>query len=158
MFTTNRYIFWTDLGATPQIECASTDGNDRRVVISSSISHPLGITLDYNEQRVYWSDAELFRLEYCDYDGSNRMILETEASGLLYPFALTVANNDLFWTDWITDSVYATHKEHGSTGNNGYFKTIATFTSDPFGIEAVLESRQQPGIATLLVSYHHLKL
>jgi hypothetical protein len=141
----SRYMFWTDLGVMPQIECASMDGSDRHVVISSSISHPVGITIDYNEQRIYWSDSELYRLEYCDYDGRNRFIVETDASGLLYPFALTVANNDLFWTDWVTDSIYATHKQHGSAGNNGYFKTVATFSSDPFGIEALLESRQQPG-------------
>ena len=121
------------------------DGSGRRTIISSDISRPVGLTIDFSDQRIYWSDSELHQLEYCDYDGSNRFVVETEASGLLYPFALTVANNNLFWTDWITNSVYATHKQHGSDDNNGYFKIIATFSSDPFGIEVLLESRQQPG-------------
>ena len=138
-------MFWSDLGETAQIERASMDGSERRVIISSDISRPVGITIDYSEQRIYWSDVDLYRIEYCNYDGTNRFLVETEASGLLYPYALTVANDLLFWTDWVTDSVYATHKEHGSDTTNGYFQLIATFSSDPYGIEALLGTRQMPG-------------
>lgn len=145
MLFLNRYIFWSDLGITPQIERAFMDGGDRRVIASTEIVYPVGITIDYSEQRIYWSDVDLHQIEYCDYDGSNRFSVETEASGLLYPFALTVANNLLFWTDWVTDSLYATHKEHGSDDDNGYFQIVATFSSNPYGIEALLENRQEPG-------------
>lgn len=146
-----RYMFWSDLGSTSQIERAFMDGSDRRAIITNELSRPVGITLDYSEQRIYWSDVDLYRLEYCNYDGSSRFIVETEASGLLYPYALTIANDLLFWTDWETDSVYATHKEHGSNDNNGYFQTVATFSSDPYGIEALLESRQEPGSNFILI-------
>lgn len=144
-------MFWSDIGQRAQIERASMDGGERRVIINSGISRPLGITIDYNEQRIYWSDVDMYQIEYCNYDGSDRFIVESEASGLLYPYALTVANDILFWTDWVTDSIYATHKQHGSNNNNGYFKTVATFTSNPYGIEALLENRQMPGILLTLL-------
>ena len=145
-FYSCRYMFWSDLGVTAQIERALMDGSRRHVIIYSDLSRPVGLTLDYSEQRIYWSDVDLYRLEYCNYDGTSRYIVETVASGLLYPYALTVADDILFWTDWATDSVYATHKEHGSNDANGYFQTVASFSSNPYGIEALLDSRQEPGI------------
>ena len=138
-------MFWSDLGEIAQIERAFLDGGDRRVILNTDLLQPVGITVDYSEQRIYWSDVDLNRLEYCNFDGNGRAVVETEASGLLYPYALTVANDLLFWTDWVTDSVYATHKEHGSNIDNGYFQTVATFSSNPYGIEALLENRQESG-------------
>ena len=152
----HRYMFWSDVGAVPHIERVSMDGSGRRVIIYSDISRPVGITIDITDQRVYWSDTDLYRIESCNYYGDNRLIVETEASGLLYPFSLTVANNLLFWTDWITDSVYATHKQHGSDFDNGYFQLIATFSSHPFGIEALLEGRQQQGKFIMCKMQHYV--
>lgn len=135
-------MFWSDLGIPAKIEKAFMDGSNRHAIIYSDLSRPVGLTIDYSEQRIYWSDADLYRIEYCNYEGSSRSIVET---GLLYPYALTVANDFLFWSDWATDSIYATHKEHGSNDANGYFQTVATFSSKPYGIEALLYSRQEPG-------------
>ena len=148
-----RYMFWTDLGVTAQIERAFLDGSERRVIINTGLSQPVGITIDYGDQRIYWSDIDLDRLEYSSFDGSGRSVVETEASGLLHPFVLTVANDLLFWTDWVTNSVYATHKVHGSNDTIGYFAMVATFLSDPYGIEALLENRQQQGIAAIVTPY-----
>lgn len=140
------------MGVTAQIERAFLDGSERRVIINTGLSQPVGITIDYGDQRIYWSDIDLDRLEYSSFDGSGRSVVETEASGLLHPFALTVANDLLFWTDWVTNSVYATHKVHGSSDTIGYFAVVATFLSDPYGIEALLENRQQQGIVAVVVS------
>ena len=84
----------------------------------------------------------------------SRYIVEIEVSGLLYPYALTVADDILFWTDWATDSVYATHKEHGSNDANGYYKTVASFSSNPYGIEVLLDGRQEPGSVLTMKRLH----
>lgn len=138
-------MFWTDWADDAKIERSFMDGNDRRTIISSSLSQPNGITIDYYSEKIYWADSDLDKIEYANYDGSSRTTLETARSGLEYPFSLTVANNLLFWTDWDTNKVYVTHKVHGSDSNNGYFATFALFTSSPYGIEAILSSRQQSG-------------
>ena len=139
-------MFWTDWAENAKIERSFMDGNDRRTLISSSLSQPNGITIDYYSQKIYWSDSDLDKIEYSNYDGSGRTALETMESGLNYPFSLTVANNLLFWTDLTTNKVYVTHKVHGSDTGNGYFATLALFPSSPYGIEAILSSRQKYGM------------
>ena len=138
-------MFWSDWAEDAKIERSFMDGNDRRTVISTSLSQPNGITIDYASQKIYWSDSDLDKIEYSNYDGTSRTTLETAESGLSYPFSLTVTDNLLFWGDWETNKVYVTHKVHGSDPDEGYFATVALFSSSPYGIEALLSSRQQSG-------------
>lgn len=143
-------MFWTDYGVVGKIETASMNGDERRTLHFSEISQPNGITIDYTSERIYWTDAGLDRIEYSNYDGSNRNILEDEITGLLHPFGVTVADNIVFWTDWETKQVYATHKEHGALDEEGFFVEIATFLDTPYGIEALRADRQPAGKERLI--------
>ena len=146
LYLSKRYIFWTDFGEVGKIERSFMDGGDRRTIIDSDLSQPNGITIDYLAERIYWTDSYLDKIEYANYDGSGRMILETAESGLFYPFGITVADDILFWSDWATGSIFATHKDLGAVGSEGYFTEIANFpASIPYGIEALVEDRQPPG-------------
>lgn len=149
-------MFWTDYGVTAKIETAGMDGSERRVLHFSDLSQPNGITIDYNTGRIYWSDSDLDRLEYSSFDGSDRTILESGILGLVHPFAVTVADTLLFWSDWSTNKVYATHSEHGTSGDEGHFVEIVTFVDTPYGIEALRADRQPPG--EKLISYAMLKM
>lgn len=137
-------MFWTDWSTSAKIERSFMDGQDRRTIVSTSLSQPNAITVDYDSQKIYWSDSDLDKIEYSNYDGSDRTTIETEATGLSYPFALTIADNLLFWGDWNTNTLYVTHKVHGSE-SMGFFESIALFSSSPYGIEAITSSRQQSG-------------
>ena len=130
------------------IETAAMDGSARRTVHFNELSRPNGITIDYLSQRIYWSDSDLDKLEFSDFDGSNRRVLENVGTGLLHPFAVTVADDLLFWSDLTTNQILATHKEHGDLQNQGYFAEIATFIDTPYGIEALQEARQPSGSLT----------
>ena len=136
-------MFWTDYGVVAKIETAGMDGGERRTLHFNDISQPNGIAIDYGSSRIYWSDAGQDTLEYSNFDGSGRTVLETAATGLLDPFAVTVIDDVLFWSDWATNKIYATHKEHGAGGNEGYFNEIVHFLDRPYGIEA-LRADQQP--------------
>ena len=138
-------MFWTDWGQTAKIEQAFMDGKDRRTLHDTGLSQPNGIAIDYAAQRIYWSDSDLDRLEYSKYDGTERMVLETQADGVLHPFALGVVDDLVFWTDWETNYLYYTHKDHGNTEGLGLFQELAHFTSTPYGVEAIVDRRQQPG-------------
>ena len=74
--------------------------------------------------------------------------MESVGTGLLHPFAVTVADDILFWSDWATNKIYATHKEHGDS-EDGHFMEIAAFLDTPYGIEALQETRQPSGNLTL---------
>ena len=139
-------MFWTDYGVVAKIETSAMNGDERRTLHYNGISQPNGITIDYSSNRIYWADAGEDRLEYSSLDGSGRTVLESAATGLISPFAVTVADEILFWSDWHTNKIYATHKEHGALENEGYFAEIVTFLDTPYGIEALRSDRQPAGI------------
>ena len=143
-------MFWTDWGEVAKIEQAFMDGSRRRTIVDTGLSLPNAVTVDYIAEKIYWADSDLDKIEYANYDGSERMTLETEDAGLGYPFSLTIAGDVLYWTDWDTNTLYATHKQHGVETSEGLFTEIAVFTSTPYGIEALESSRQGPGTMYLI--------
>jgi len=48
------------------------DGSGRMTVISSGLYWPNGLSIDYATKRLYFADAKLDFIEYCNYDGSGR--------------------------------------------------------------------------------------
>ena len=114
------------------------DGSNRQVLHSTGLIWPNGITLDHETQRVYWVDAFLDRIEYSSYDGTGRVVL---ISTLAHPFALTIEGSLVFWTDWLDNSVYVTHK----TTSLGVMVLRDHLRVRPYGIEAVTATRQANG-------------
>ena len=47
-------------------------GNHRKTIISSKLYWPNGLSIDYPNRRLYFADARLDYIEFCDYDGGNR--------------------------------------------------------------------------------------
>ena len=54
-------MYWTDWGEVPKIERVGMDGavDTRAVLIDKDIFWPNGLTLDYQDSRLYWADAKL---------------------------------------------------------------------------------------------------
>lgn len=65
-------MYWTDWGEIPKIERAGMDGTNRSMIIDTEIYWPNGLTLDYNQQKLYWADAKHSFIHRCDLDGSSR--------------------------------------------------------------------------------------
>ena len=139
MFTT-RQLFWTDWGVSAKIEVASMDGNQRQVLISNNLGWPNGITADYDLQRLYWVDAQFDKIEYAFYDGSGRTELISRLVD--HPFALTLHENTVYWTDWTSNSLLATNKNVSIN-----IRIVKGFIRGrPFGIEAISLNRQANGM------------
>lgn len=64
------YMYWTDWGESPKIECAYLDGSERRVLVNTSLGWPNGLALDLEKNKLYWGDAKTDKIEV-----SNRAIL-----------------------------------------------------------------------------------
>lgn len=93
-------LFWTDWGEEAKIERGGMDGKSRKVIVDSLIFWPNGLTIDYENNKLYWLDAKLHFIDSMDFDGKNRKtIMKNE---LDYGFALTIFNDKLYWTDWKT--------------------------------------------------------
>ncbi|CAB1328475.1 unnamed protein product, partial [Coregonus sp. 'balchen'] len=105
------YMYWTDWGTNAKIERATLGGNFRTEIVNSSLVWPNGLTLDYEEQRLYWADASLQKIERCSLTGANREVIVSTA---IYPFAMTMYGQYIYWTDWNTRSIYRANKHDGS--------------------------------------------
>ena len=111
-------MFWTDWGEQPKIERAEMDGSNRGIIIRQDIHWPNGLTIDYSAEKIYWTDAKLFYIAKANYDGSNRQkIFRTPMPSqcvLGHPFALTLYENKIYWTDWKTRGIHSTNKNSGT--------------------------------------------
>ncbi|XP_065196274.1 low-density lipoprotein receptor-related protein 4-like [Sycon ciliatum] len=107
-------LYWTDWGEEPKIEKASLDGTHRTVLANTRLFWPNGLTLDFEAQRLYWVDGKFHVLETMNTDGSARQVMLTAVRGLQHPFAITVFQDFLFWSDWQTKTIYIANKFDGS--------------------------------------------
>uniref|UniRef100_A0A3Q1HBP6 EGF-like domain-containing protein n=1 Tax=Acanthochromis polyacanthus TaxID=80966 RepID=A0A3Q1HBP6_9TELE len=105
-----RYLYWTDWGSPAKIERATLSGNFQTTIISGNLVSPNGLTLDYEERMLYWADSSLC-IERSTLTGENRQVI---VHGVTYPFAMTVFQQDIFWTDWTERCVYRAGKDDGS--------------------------------------------
>ena len=67
-------MFWTDWGREdPKIERANLDGSDRIVLVNKTIhtavGWPNGLTVDFDENVIYWIDAKANGIFKMNFDG-----------------------------------------------------------------------------------------
>jgi DNA-binding beta-propeller fold protein YncE len=105
------YAYWSEWGKKAGIYMSGMDGSDRRVVANHSIEWPNGLTFDKTTNRIYWSDAQLNRIEFVDMTTSERSILVQDT--VFHPFSMAVFEDNLFWSDWITYSLDICNKFTG---------------------------------------------
>ena len=134
-------MFWTDWGDEPKIERAEMDSSNRRVIIRKNIHWPNGLTIDYSAHKIYWTDANLYYIDKANYDGTNReSIFRSPRQCLLgHPFALTLYENKIYWTDWKTRGIHSTNKNNGLR-----CPIIVPNTVSPMDIRAYEPKRQMP--------------
>ena len=117
-------LFWTDWDRQkPRIERCSMSGHNRTVIVDvSSVSlgemqgsgWPNGIVVDYELQRLYWIDARSDSIHTSKYDGSDLREVLKGHEFLSHPFAISVFGNDVFWSDWRTNSLIRANKWNGT--------------------------------------------
>lgn len=62
------------------------DGSKKRTIIDADLGFPNGLAIDYEEEKLYWTDALKDRIEISNLDGSGRVPLVPETT---HPFGLT---------------------------------------------------------------------
>ncbi|KPU81708.1 uncharacterized protein Dana_GF20504, isoform G [Drosophila ananassae] len=127
--------FWSDWGPYPKIERAYMDGSERKIIISKGVTWPNGLAIDYPSRKIYWADAKQHAIEFSNLDGSDRnKILSTH---LPHPFALTIFEDTMYWTDWNTKTVSAANKISGKE-----FRAVDEIFRFPMDIHAYHPARQ----------------
>ncbi|KAJ8961610.1 hypothetical protein NQ314_005912 [Rhamnusium bicolor] len=133
------YLFWTDWdNQLPRIERCSLAGMDRQIVVKvANGGWPNGLTLDYTMRRIYWIDARLDSIHTTNYDGGDTHEVMRNHEMLSHPFAITLFENYVYWTDWRTNSVVRANKWTG-----GDVRVIQRTLTQPFDIKIMHPSRQ----------------
>ncbi|XP_046353482.1 very low-density lipoprotein receptor-like isoform X2 [Haliotis rufescens] len=136
-------MYWTDWGKQPKIERCGMDGNDRKVIINTTITWPNGLTIDYVANRLYWIDAKRHTIESSNMLGLERVSILKSHLHLNHPFAITVFEDYLYWTDWPSESVRKFSK-FGRRGEEiSQVETIALNLHSPMDVHVFHPYRQQ---------------
>ncbi|CAB1352228.1 unnamed protein product [Coregonus sp. 'balchen'] len=108
------FLYWSDWGEPAKIEKSGMNGVDRQVLVQTDIQWPNGITLDLIKSRLYWVDSKLHMLCSVDLNGDNRRKVLQSPDYLAHPFALTVFEDRVFWTDGENEAIYGANKFTGA--------------------------------------------
>ncbi|XP_035218425.1 low-density lipoprotein receptor-related protein 1-like isoform X2 [Stegodyphus dumicola] len=133
------YMYWTDWGDKPYIGKAGMDGSQFTKLINESLGWPNALTIDYVTREIFWADAKEDYIAVADLNGTNRrtVIARGPYDAVHHIFALTVFEDQLYWTDWVTKSIERCHKYHCDN-----YTTIATTTHRPMDIQVFHPYRQ----------------
>ncbi|KAK4886602.1 hypothetical protein RN001_002873 [Aquatica leii] len=125
------WLFWSDwYEKNPKIERSNLDGSERKVIISTKLGWPNGVTLDFENLKVYWCDAKTDLIEYANMDGTDRRELVNE--NVPHVFGFSLMGDYLYWTDWQRRAIDRAHKVSG--GNR---EIIIDQMANVMGLKAV---------------------
>lgn len=108
------YLYYTDwgrFGTSGKIFRTTMAGSLKKAIIDKNLSQPSGLAIDYDDRMLYWTDAVREKIERSDLEGKNREILVTAT---IYPFAITVFREHIYWTDLQLRGVYRAEKFTGA--------------------------------------------
>ncbi|KAG5677308.1 hypothetical protein PVAND_007077 [Polypedilum vanderplanki] len=135
------FLFWSDWeDDEPRIERATLAGENRKAIFNLKQiggAWPNGISLDYAKKRIFFLDAKSKEIHTIDYDGNNHKRILRNPEYLHHPFAITIYENNLYWTDWRLSSVITANKFTGSNVTIFYQASI-----QPFDVKIMHPSRQ----------------
>lgn len=129
-------MYWADAGSAPKIEVSWMDGSKRRPLITDTIRHPAGLTIDYaQDHQIYWVDTKLNTIETMRPDGTLRNTI-LKGENLRHPIALDVFESNLYWATRDTGELIRQDKF-----GRGVPVTLQRNVVNPSGIKIYHESR-----------------
>ena len=98
-------------GPNGKIFRATMAGTLKEAIVSQELTQPSGLAIDYDDDMLYWTDAVREKIERSNLDGTGREVLITAT---IYPFAITVFGNHIYWTDLQLRGLYRAEKHTGA--------------------------------------------
>ncbi|TTJ07848.1 Low-density lipoprotein receptor-related protein 5 [Bagarius yarrelli] len=129
----NGYMYWTEWGGRPRIASAHMDGTNI-ITLVDKVGRANGLTIDYMDQRLYWTDLDTCMIESTNMQGVCSVQREIVADDLPHPFGLTQYRDFIYWTDWNLRSIERADKRSGQNrtlvqGQLEYVMDILVFHS-----------------------------
>ena len=105
------YIFFSEWDRPANISRSSTDGNNLTVFKNLTLGWPNGLSIDFQQDRLYWCDALLDHVQHSNLDGTD---VKTVNSRLIrHPFSIVIHKDFMYITDWRLDAIIKLHKLTG---------------------------------------------
>ncbi|XP_063725118.1 low-density lipoprotein receptor-related protein 2-like isoform X2 [Symsagittifera roscoffensis] len=118
VYPRGKLLFYADWGyGNKHIGRMYMDGTMTTRIVVERISWPNGLTVDETTEMLYWVDSHLQTIETCDFDGNKRYLVMSSVKNpgfLAHPFALSVFDQFVFWTDWVNGTINRADKRDGS--------------------------------------------
>lgn len=73
-FRTLYFTDWGRFGTSGKIFRTTMAGSLKKAIIDKDLSQPSGLTIDFEEKMLYWSDAVREKIEKSDLNGNNREV------------------------------------------------------------------------------------
>ncbi|XP_058500814.1 low-density lipoprotein receptor-related protein 5 [Solea solea] len=105
----NGYMYWTEWGGRPRIARAYMDGSTITTLVDK-VGRANGLTIDYVDHRLYWTDLDTCMIESTNMQGLQREIIVDD---LPHPFGLTQYRDFIYWTDFNLRSIERADKRSG---------------------------------------------
>ncbi|MEQ2285747.1 hypothetical protein AMECASPLE_035063, partial [Ameca splendens] len=103
------YMYWTEWGGRPRIARAYMDGNTI-ISLVDKVGRANGLTIDYVDHRLYWTDLDTCMIESTNMQGLQREVIVDD---LPHPFGLTQYRDFIYWTDFNLRSIERADKRSG---------------------------------------------
>lgn len=103
-------MYWSSWGKNNLIEEANMNGSERKV-FQRQVGKANGLTIDYQTQRLYWTEPDLGTISYAFVKAPQEV--KAVISGLELPYALTLHKNSLYWANLNNGLVETADKDTG---------------------------------------------
>ena len=111
------------------------DGQNRRVIVNSSISRPYDLAIDIDTQTLYFIDGYFDRLESVNVDGTGRQILQSFRVNIV-PYSLVFCGSSLYWTERLDRLISTLRLEDNHLSN------VTVTDVRPAGLTLIAAERQ----------------
>ncbi|XP_057339839.1 low-density lipoprotein receptor-related protein 4-like isoform X2 [Microplitis mediator] len=141
LFPKLGYIFWCRLGKNSNIQRAYLDGSNRRVIVSNNLADPNGLTIDYDNRKLYWADMRNNRIEMSDLNGNYRVQLIAAADN---PYGLTLLGDYIYWIGHLGTSSSLKRADKATGSNRINIRTSMSVITNIRAVSASLQKGWNP--------------
>ena len=87
MFEKFRWLFWIELGTSPELWRATLAGESKNTIVTgAAMTKPMSMVVDEEERMIYWTDPGRDKIGRCDFAGQNRHFFQATTG--VYDIAL----------------------------------------------------------------------
>ncbi|CAL7944547.1 unnamed protein product [Xylocopa violacea] len=96
-----NYVYWSDIEDGDEAIIRSLeDGSKREVIVSTGLSNPNDIAVDWITGNIYFTDSGYMRIGVCNNDGSYCTVIIKERNDKPRGLALLPSSGIMYWTEW----------------------------------------------------------